>query len=794
MQGAITIPKGGVPVLSEAVGWRIGFWWEGTREWVDGEVLSYRASDARHLVVFADGEFEWMSLAVETIRWVANTRERGNRLSPLSFGLDQETTPPKGREAVDWVVDVYDKNTNQMQRVEISGFDSCTGKHKVVYSESRKVSWISLTASKIVWRFPPGLPTPSTDVPNTTDLTETTKGDTGRQGSATRGAVQIHTHHKTKGHRHKRKSVPVVTTPDATAPEGNAVVSPSAAKGLKKGVSKGSAVGGKGTTVAKGGGIKPRTLVPVVVPSKPEAKILSSASPVPAAGVPSKRTAEATHTSAPPAKRNCSAEAAPVVISPAIPADSPAHASEAILAEANRRRRSTCVGSGAQPQVQDHRPQQDASGPATAAQPEPKVVQFSAPRDLPGPASVANVRPASIWPIRASQTGMREAAFIRSSLTAAQSMQRQPGMFRNSVQCLLAATERRQQFVRALINHLGDSTRTHAHAPAMATPPLRPAGSMPALQNATLMTIPTDPRRASKAQVLEDPNKAVATPHPVAPVAVPQPLKHAPPSLSARSGAVSEAALHTVPRSRTQTIAAHSQPAGQPPAASPATGVAPIPVPAKPASVAQFTPKFAPLSSFQRGHAGLGAAPVALPAVAPDSKTVQELLKQRSPGDGPCVPQPVTLSMSMVAKAVSAAALPSNVSQVVRSPPSDQTSSSCKIDDVKCTSGAKLGGVRQQQAARVSAATWQVSQMQNAGSQKQGITVNSKCDIHTESRNGSARVPDGARATSLNRTVSSNVRTANLRWGGAPLVAARASIGLKGGSAGSGSAGGRACG
>eukprot|EP00892_Ulva_mutabilis_P003054 jgi/Ulvmu1/1274/UM109_0072.1 len=791
--GTIALPKGGVPVLSEAVGWRIGFWWEGTRDWVDAEVLSYRASDARHLVVFADGECEWMSLAVETIRWVGNTRERGARLKPLSFGLDPETNPPKGREAVDWVVDVFDKNIKQMQRLEISGFDSVTGKHKTVSSESRKVSWISLTASKIVWRFPPGLP-PTADAVNTAGVhKDGVKDEAARQGSMARASptVQGKPHHKTKGPRQKRKIGPAVSIPDATAPEGSAAVSPSAGRGSKKGGFKMTSAGGKGVAAPKGMLVKPKSPIAAVPPKAPDVKLapLVSATPV----VPSKRTAEAAIAPAQPAKRKCSIEETLVVATSTAAAELSAQAAEAAVADASRRRRSACAGPVAQPLVHGHSLPPDAPRPAGLSQTDARTAHVMLPRDLPGPSSVASVKPAPIRPVGTSHVGMREAAFVRSSLAPAVALQKHPDTFNGSVQCLLAATERRQQFVRALMKHLGDSNPPHATAVPMATPPLRPGGSLLAVQNATLMTIPTDPRRVSRPQVVDDPSKTAPTPQAGAtPAAPPQPVKHAPQSLPAQLGAAPAAAVLTAPLRAAHAAGLSSQNAVQTTPASQHVAARKTPLPGKQANVAQFTPKFAPLSSFQRGHSVLGAAPVTLPAVAPDSKTVQEMLKQRSPADA--ATQAVTLSMSMVAKAVSAP-VPSAVQQVVRSPPSDQTSSSSKVDDIKCASAAKAGIGRQQQAARVSAATWQVSQMQNAGSQKQGMTANSKCDVHTESRNSGAHVQEAGRGTTLNRTVSSNVRTtANLRWGGAPLVAARASIGLKGGSSGAGSTGGRACG
>lgn len=770
-----------MPHLSEAVGWRIGFWWEGTREWVDGEVLSYRASDARHLVVFADGEFEWMSLGLETIRWVGNTRERGNRLSPIPFGLDKETNPPKGREAVDWVVDVYDKNINQMQRVEISGFDSVTGKHRVVFSDSRKVAWISLTASKIVWRFPPGLPTPAADAATAgAELVETENADVVRPGPLRRTSPSVvgFVLPKAKGARHKRKGVPPAGTPEPNSLEGGSPTSPAALRASKKGACKGSSSCGKNAAAPKGSNLKSKSVPTVSPPASKAACKAAVAAPSPqtAAGT-RKRPVDIVSAPMPPKKKACAAKDGPSTEHVITAAHPPGSDALSELACAQRRRRSGCPSNG---QTMQHvSAPLTMPGSAVAVMGEPKVVQCTAHHETTASAPISNLRPACIRPVAALHHGIRDAAFVKCSLSQPQALVKSPGMFKNSVQCLLAATERRQQFVRALMKHLGD---------AVSAP----------LPSAALMTMPTDPRRAAKSQAVDDASKAV----PVAAQAGAQTLVHHTPKQNQASAA--EPLYHPPQRAsalqvgpsgdsgkaaavRLPVPAAPCHPMQQPLAAM--ARPAQTPTVCKPAIVSQFTPKFAPLSSLQRRHTVVGASPVTLPAVAPDSKAVQAMLKQRSSPD--MANQSVTLSMSMVAKAVSAAAPPS-VPQAARSPPSDQTSSSCKIDDVRCASLAKLGGARQQQAARVSSATWQVSQMQGVGG-RQGVG-GSQCDTHTESCNGGGRVQESSRTTSLNRTISSNVRTANLRWGGPPLVAARASIGLKGGGSGAGSAGGRACG
>jgi hypothetical protein len=157
----VSIPEtDGRPSEQAAVGWRINFWWAGTREWVEGEVLAHREADGRHHVVFADGEDEWLHLDRECIRWLGNTKQRGSQLRPIAFGLDSGQLAPKGRDAVKWRVGLHSNSLGRFVRAEIAEFDSATGRHRVSYLQDDAAAgertWISLTASKITWRFPPG--------------------------------------------------------------------------------------------------------------------------------------------------------------------------------------------------------------------------------------------------------------------------------------------------------------------------------------------------------------------------------------------------------------------------------------------------------------------------------------------------------------------------------------------------------------------------------------------------------------------------------------------------------------
>ena len=53
----------------EAVGAAVELYFAGGNCWVAAEVLAYSHATGRHLLLYADGEDEWVTLQRETLRW-----------------------------------------------------------------------------------------------------------------------------------------------------------------------------------------------------------------------------------------------------------------------------------------------------------------------------------------------------------------------------------------------------------------------------------------------------------------------------------------------------------------------------------------------------------------------------------------------------------------------------------------------------------------------------------------------------------------------------------------------------
>lgn len=621
MQGKIPEPHGGIPQFSEAVGWRIRFWWVGTCEWVEGEILSYRATDSRHLVLFADGESEWMSVSGETVWWLANTRERGNRLAPLGYGLDGAAIP-KGRDAIEWRVDIYDRSLNQFLRGEIAEFDSVTGKHKIEYSNGHKPTWLSLTASKVIWRFPPGLPAPVSEPPTPREEAE--------PKSAVSQAAPMVPAKRSRSSNGGRKSVQITAGAEAAAPEGTTVLPKQKSRKLST-PSSPKSKGGKGK-VTSGEAVFVRADSTVAIAEKshqraPEKKI-SPAQPTPAQ--PHASLARQSL-----ARQSSDAAAAPARATPA---------TEHVTKKQKLVSAKPCQPTPAYAPVYERTAGGKGSVPSNAA--VPVVHQPAAPavavKPVSHPVGQKCHQPATVHrhslrtPLVSSM--LRPSPFTQVSLMSPTSLMKPASSFKD-VRALLDATQKRATFIKDVLQFL-DTLDSAPPAPPNNQPSsshLRSPASTPAL--------PTDPRRQPNSKSPAQPSNAVDVSTRKTPTAAPAkppttdaaPIRGpgvgsetatasvATPALAQHRAAVVGPGPPRFPKAEAskmtpltdkqaaggQNRPAVSSPAGKPAAVTPA-GSEHIP----------FTPRFAPLSAIvHTAHALASGASVAAVTPAAEAKT-----------------------------------------------------------------------------------------------------------------------------------------------------------------------------
>ncbi|KAK9916747.1 hypothetical protein WJX75_006528 [Coccomyxa subellipsoidea] len=149
---AVAVASAPGPQGLAAVGWRVSLPFAGDGTVHRGEILAFKAESGQHQVFYEDGEDEWVDLAAQH---VASWQEpvRGVVTAP---GLPEGTALPKGRAAIGWRIGVYWRDDALFYPAEITGFDTGTGRHQVLYDDGEE-EMVSLTTEKVKWLLPPGV-------------------------------------------------------------------------------------------------------------------------------------------------------------------------------------------------------------------------------------------------------------------------------------------------------------------------------------------------------------------------------------------------------------------------------------------------------------------------------------------------------------------------------------------------------------------------------------------------------------------------------------------------------------
>jgi hypothetical protein len=125
---------------------------EGDGQWYRGEVVGWDARRARALLLYDDGEDEWVSLEEERLAWHA--RLQGH--SGVHPGAPRGEAPA-GAAALGWRVGVYWPADAAFYCGEVVGWDAGAGVHEVAYDDGERGA-LTLGADRVKWVLPPGPP------------------------------------------------------------------------------------------------------------------------------------------------------------------------------------------------------------------------------------------------------------------------------------------------------------------------------------------------------------------------------------------------------------------------------------------------------------------------------------------------------------------------------------------------------------------------------------------------------------------------------------------------------------
>ena len=183
------------PEGKDAVGWRVGVWWDEDEAFYYGVLTVYDEIEEVHKIAYEDGQEELISLSEEKLEWVAanavaaptspstpipqiNAPEPAKKAkvapksAPKATAVAATNKDPEGKDAVGWRVGVWWDEDEAFYYGVLTVYDEIEEVHKIAYEDGQE-ELISLSEEKLEWveanaaaaSIPPSTPVPQIPAP-----------------------------------------------------------------------------------------------------------------------------------------------------------------------------------------------------------------------------------------------------------------------------------------------------------------------------------------------------------------------------------------------------------------------------------------------------------------------------------------------------------------------------------------------------------------------------------------------------------------------------------------------------
>eukprot|EP00887_Chlorella_sp_A99_P006200 scaffold3.g6200.t1 len=136
------------------VGWQLSLLFDGDGQWYRGQVLGHDRRKGRHLVLYDDGEDEWVALEQESVTF-HRPLAGGPAATGIYPGVLKGAGTPAGEVGVGWRVAVYWSADQVFYPGELVGYDAALGRYDVAYDDGDENS-VSLATDHLKFVLPPG--------------------------------------------------------------------------------------------------------------------------------------------------------------------------------------------------------------------------------------------------------------------------------------------------------------------------------------------------------------------------------------------------------------------------------------------------------------------------------------------------------------------------------------------------------------------------------------------------------------------------------------------------------------
>lgn len=142
----------------EAVGYRVGVWWEADDCYYYGELKEWDKDKRRHRVVYeADGVEDWIKLADEKMEWkerVADPQSPPSKQPPKPKEEPAKPADPTGKGAIGWRVGLLWEEDQTYYYGVVSAYDDEAKTHTVIYDDATMES-LDFAETEVKWEAPP---------------------------------------------------------------------------------------------------------------------------------------------------------------------------------------------------------------------------------------------------------------------------------------------------------------------------------------------------------------------------------------------------------------------------------------------------------------------------------------------------------------------------------------------------------------------------------------------------------------------------------------------------------------
>jgi hypothetical protein len=135
---------------ADAIGWRVGVWWESDEVYYYGVIKDYSKKEKTHRILFEDDAEEWLDLSREKVEWKEKVEEVVADVKKIKV-IPPAFAPPKKEAAIGWRVGVWWESDEVFYYGVIKDYSKKEKTHHILFEDDAD-EWLDLSKEKVEWK------------------------------------------------------------------------------------------------------------------------------------------------------------------------------------------------------------------------------------------------------------------------------------------------------------------------------------------------------------------------------------------------------------------------------------------------------------------------------------------------------------------------------------------------------------------------------------------------------------------------------------------------------------------